>query len=70
MGQRNFREALDLANESLVEVQLGGERCVVAVWHVMASRTSAGFDRIVSKHEGLAKLAEAINALLPATDAP
>ena len=27
--------------------------------------TSAGFDMIVSKHEGLAKLAEAINALLP-----
>jgi DNA-binding NarL/FixJ family response regulator len=30
--------------------------------------TSAGFDMIVSKHEGLAKLAEAVNALLPATD--
>jgi DNA-binding NarL/FixJ family response regulator len=29
--------------------------------------TSAGFDMIVSKHEGLEKLAEAINALLPAT---
>ena len=28
--------------------------------------TSAGFDMIVSKHEGLAKLAEVINALLPA----
>ena len=27
--------------------------------------TSAGFDMIVSKHEGLTKLAEAINALLP-----
>lgn len=32
--------------------------------------TSAGFDMIVSKHEGLAKLVEAINALLPATDRP
>jgi len=31
---------------------------------------AAGFDMIVSKHEGLAKLAEAINALLPATDRP
>jgi DNA-binding NarL/FixJ family response regulator len=30
--------------------------------------TSAGFDMIVSKQEGLAKLAEAINALLPAPD--
>lgn len=29
---------------------------------------AAGFDMIVSKHEGLAKLAEAINALLPATE--
>jgi DNA-binding NarL/FixJ family response regulator len=29
---------------------------------------SAGFDMVVSKHEGLAKLAEAINALLPAND--
>ena len=28
------------------------------------------FDMVLSKHEGLAKLAEAINALLPATDAP
>ena len=27
------------------------------------------FDMVLSKHEGLAKLAEAINALLPATDA-
>ena len=27
------------------------------------------FDMILSKHEGLAKLAEAINKLLPATDA-
>lgn len=26
------------------------------------------FDMVLSKHEGLAKLAEAINALLPATD--
>jgi DNA-binding NarL/FixJ family response regulator len=26
---------------------------------------AAGFDMILSKHEGLAKLAEAINALLP-----
>ena len=30
----------------------------------------ASFDMVLSKHEGLAKLAEAINALLPATDAP
>ncbi len=29
---------------------------------------AAGFDIILSKHEGLAKLAEAINALLPAPD--
>jgi DNA-binding NarL/FixJ family response regulator len=29
--------------------------------------TSAGFDAMVSKHEGIEKLAEAINALLPAT---
>jgi DNA-binding NarL/FixJ family response regulator len=29
---------------------------------------AAGFDMIVSKQEGLAKLAEAINALLPATE--
>jgi DNA-binding NarL/FixJ family response regulator len=29
---------------------------------------TAGFDIVVSKHEGLAKLAEAINALLPAID--
>jgi len=27
------------------------------------------FDMVLSKHEGLAKLADAINALLPATDA-
>ena len=25
MGQKNFREALDLANESLVEVQVEGD---------------------------------------------
>jgi DNA-binding NarL/FixJ family response regulator len=31
---------------------------------------SSSFDMILSKHEGLAKLAEAINALLPITDAP
>jgi hypothetical protein len=30
--------------------------------------TSAGFNMIVSKHEGLAKLADAINALLPAAE--
>ena len=30
--------------------------------------TSAGFDMMVSKHEGIEKLAEAINALLPAID--
>jgi hypothetical protein len=30
--------------------------------------TSAGFDVMVSKHEGIEKLAEAINALLPATE--
>ena len=29
---------------------------------------AAGFDMILSKHEGLAKLAEAINALLPSPD--
>ncbi len=29
---------------------------------------AAGFDIILSKHEGLAKLAEAINALLPSPD--
>jgi len=29
----------------------------------------ASFDMVLSKHEGLAKLAEAINALLPAIDA-
>ena len=29
---------------------------------------AAGFDMIVYKHEGLAKLAEAIKALLPATE--
>ena len=29
---------------------------------------AAGFDLILSKHEGLAKLAKAINALLPAHD--
>ena len=29
---------------------------------------AAGFDMILSKHEGLTKLAEAINALLPAAD--
>ena len=30
--------------------------------------TSAGFDVMVSKQEGIEKLAKAINALLPATD--
>jgi DNA-binding NarL/FixJ family response regulator len=30
--------------------------------------TSVGFNMIVSKHEGLAKLAEAIKTLLPATE--
>ena len=29
---------------------------------------AAGFDMILPKHEGLAKLAEAINALLPSPD--
>jgi DNA-binding NarL/FixJ family response regulator len=29
---------------------------------------AAGFDMILSKHEGLTKLGEAINTLLPATD--